>query len=71
MPWLESVRAAQPYWIVRTLSAVPISAGFIALLIGLTTGPRGGGLVAVAEGVGMDPVDEVAPRLAPVPGEAS
>lgn len=38
--WLESVRAARPYWIVRTLSAVPIAAGFIALLAGLVTGPR-------------------------------
>jgi cytochrome c oxidase cbb3-type subunit I/II len=38
--WLESVRAARPYWIVRTLSAVPIAAGFISLLAGLVTGPR-------------------------------
>jgi len=71
VPWLESVRAAQPYWIIRTLSAVPLAAGFIALLVGLTTGPRGGGLVAVAESVGMEPVNEIAPRLASVAKEAS
>jgi cbb3-type cytochrome oxidase subunit 1 len=45
-PWLDSVVAARPYWIVRSLSAIPIAGGFIALLIGLTTGPRGGGLAA-------------------------
>ncbi len=42
-PWLESVRAAKPYWIVRSASAVPIAAGFIAAVLGLTTGPRGAG----------------------------
>ena len=40
-PWLESVRAARPYWIVRSLSAVPIVAGFVLVILGLVTGPRG------------------------------
>jgi hypothetical protein len=40
-PWLDSVVAARPYWLVRTLSSIPITAGFIALLAGLTTGKRG------------------------------
>ncbi len=31
-PWMESVRAARPYWIIRTLSFVPIAAGFVLLL---------------------------------------
>ena len=39
-PWLDSVRAAQPYWLVRTFSFGPIAAGFIALLFGLTTGKQ-------------------------------
>jgi cbb3-type cytochrome oxidase subunit 1 len=39
-PWLDSVVAARPYWLVRTLSSIPITAGFIALLAGLTTGKR-------------------------------
>ena len=69
-PWLDSVRAARPFWLYRSLSAVPISAGFIALLLGLTTGPRGAGLRAVEESVGPEPVQEVAPRLAPAAGEA-
>jgi cbb3-type cytochrome c oxidase subunit I len=48
-PWLDSVRAARPFWLLRTLSGIPIAAGFIALLVGLTTGPRGAG---AAEPVG-------------------
>jgi cbb3-type cytochrome oxidase subunit 1 len=43
-PWLDSVRAARPFWLHRSLSAIPITAGFIALLAGLMTGPRGAGL---------------------------
>jgi cbb3-type cytochrome oxidase subunit 1/mono/diheme cytochrome c family protein len=39
-PWLDSVRTSQPYWLVRTLSGVPILLGFAALLLALTTGPR-------------------------------
>jgi len=39
-PWLDSVVAARPYWIVRSLSAIPIVAGFVALWLGLTTGPH-------------------------------
>jgi len=58
-PWLESVRAARPFWILRSLSAIPIAAGFIALLAGLTTGPRGAGLRAIDS----DPVREVTPLL--------
>jgi cbb3-type cytochrome oxidase subunit 1/mono/diheme cytochrome c family protein len=45
-PWLESVTAAKPYWIVRSLSAIPIAAGFVLLLAGLVSGPRGAALPA-------------------------
>jgi cbb3-type cytochrome oxidase subunit 1 len=65
-PWLDSVEASRPYWIVRALSAAPLVAGFVALVAGVTTGPRGGGLHAVEATVGSDPIDAVAPRLAPV-----
>jgi cbb3-type cytochrome oxidase subunit 1 len=51
-PWLESVRAAKPYWIVRSASAIPIVAGFIAAIAGLTTGPRGAGKLALADSGG-------------------
>ncbi|MEW6322518.1 MAG: cbb3-type cytochrome c oxidase subunit I [Acidobacteriota bacterium] len=36
-PWIESVRASRPYWLVRALSAIPLTAGFIALAAGLRT----------------------------------
>jgi len=67
-PWLESVQASRPYWMVRTLAAVPVAGGFVALFAGLTTGPRGGGLAAVELSVGAEPIREIAPRLAPVTG---
>ena len=70
-PWLDSVRAAKPYWIVRVFSAVPIAAAFILLLVGLTTGPRGGGLQGLpAAGPALQPASGVAPRLAPARAEA-
>ena len=64
-PWLDSVRAAKPFWLVRTLMFVPIAAGFLTLLAGLVTGERGGGLREVEETVGPDPIEEIAPRLTP------
>ncbi len=64
-PWLDSVRAARPFWLVRTLSAIPITAGFVALLVGLTTGKRGAGMDAVRDSIGVEPIQEIAPRLAP------
>jgi cbb3-type cytochrome c oxidase subunit I len=70
-PWLDSVRATRPYWIVRLLSALPIVAGFVMLLVGLTTGPRGGGLKeldAVAPLLAAE--SEIAPRLASPNAEA-
>jgi cbb3-type cytochrome oxidase subunit 1 len=70
-PWLDSVRAAKPYWIVRVLSAVPIAAGFITLLVGLTTGPRGSGLQTLpAAAPALSPESGVAPRRAASRAEA-
>ncbi|MFK7863653.1 MAG: cbb3-type cytochrome c oxidase subunit I [Pseudohongiellaceae bacterium] len=37
-PWLDSIRASQPYWIIRSLSALPVVAGFTCLLSGLVSG---------------------------------
>src|SRR5260370_19549098 len=39
-PWMDSVRAMYPYWLTRTLSGIPILAGFLLFSIGLVTGPR-------------------------------
>ena len=64
-PWLESVRAARPFWLLRSLSAIPITAGFIALLVGLTTGPRGAGLHAIDAAMGLDSAGDAASLLKP------
>lgn len=47
-PWIESVQASRPYWIVRSYSAIPVAAGFILLLVGMVTGERGAGANALA-----------------------
>jgi cbb3-type cytochrome oxidase subunit 1 len=65
-PWIDSVTASRVYWVARAHIGTILAAGFAALLAGLTTGPRGAGMV-----VRPAPADrgheEVAPRLAPVP----
>ncbi|MCC7528995.1 MAG: cbb3-type cytochrome c oxidase subunit I [Candidatus Melainabacteria bacterium] len=38
LPWIESVRAAKDYWMMRTFSAVLIGGGFIALFASFFTG---------------------------------
>lgn len=48
-PWLAAVTASKPYWMVRSLSAVPLVGGFIALLVGFTTGPQAGVPADVAD----------------------
>ena len=63
-PWIDSVAATRPYWIVRALTGIPLAGAFIALLAGLTTGRRGAGLDALDARVGAVPATEVTPRLA-------
>ncbi|MEZ5287318.1 MAG: cbb3-type cytochrome c oxidase subunit I [Vicinamibacterales bacterium] len=48
-PWVESLEATRPYWIVRTLSGLVLAGGFVSLLWGLTSGPRGAGLPATPD----------------------
>lgn len=62
-PWLDSVRAARPYWVVRLLSGVPLTLGFIALGLGFTTGPRGAGTAAIGAAADTAP-QHVTPRYA-------
>jgi cbb3-type cytochrome oxidase subunit 1 len=59
-PWLDSVQAARPFWLLRTLSAIPITAGFALLFVGLTTGPRGPAVRAAAL-----PIEPAGGRQAP------
>jgi cbb3-type cytochrome oxidase subunit 1 len=70
-PWLDSLHSARSMWMHRSFSAIPITAGFIALLLGLTTGRRGAGLDAVRPTGAPETVDEIAPRLSPATGDAS
>ncbi len=49
LPWLDSVRAARGYWIVRSLTAIPITAGFILFWIGMVSGPKGNERVSHTE----------------------
>lgn len=62
-PWLESVRAAKPYWAIRAVMFVPILAGFVALLVGLIAGPRGGVLHTIQGTIGLGPIEEIAPKI--------
>ena len=39
--WLDSVRASQPYWLSRSFVGVVVLLGFVALILSMTTGPRG------------------------------
>src|SRR3981081_2412197 len=39
-PWIDSVRTVGSYWLVRTLSGLPILAGFVLFWTSLVTGPR-------------------------------
>jgi glycosyltransferase involved in cell wall biosynthesis len=63
----ENGRAAA----VELFNRPNIVAGFIALLLGLTTGPRGAGMQAVEPPVGDAPVHTIAPRLTPTAGEVA
>lgn len=69
-PWLEAVVASRPYWVVRAHSAILLVGGFVSLLVGLTTGPRGAGLEEVAATIGVEPVEAIAPGLVPAAREA-
>src|SRR3982074_1079228 len=39
-PWTDTVRAVRSYWLVRTLSGLPVLAGFVLFWTSLVTGPR-------------------------------
>lgn len=63
-PWLESVQASKPYWVIRSLSAIPITGGFAALFIGLITGPKGAGSKAITLNSKQQKTSMVRPSLA-------
>jgi cbb3-type cytochrome oxidase subunit 1 len=62
-PWIDSVSASRLYWVARAHLGSVLAAGFIALLVGLTTGPRGAGMTVRPDAGGEG---TVAPMLTPV-----
>lgn len=40
LPWIESVRASQPYWVFRTVSGCILLGGFITFGLSFFVGPR-------------------------------
>ncbi|HET9086841.1 MAG TPA: cbb3-type cytochrome c oxidase subunit I [Acidobacteriaceae bacterium] len=40
LPWIDSVRAARPYWVFRTMDGVILLAGFLVFGLSFVTGPR-------------------------------
>jgi cytochrome c oxidase cbb3-type subunit I len=65
-PWIDSVRAVASYWGFRDASAAPILAGFVAFLLGLTTGPLASNTV---EATSLDFLEAAPADVYPVPGE--
>jgi cbb3-type cytochrome oxidase cytochrome c subunit/mono/diheme cytochrome c family protein len=55
-PWIDSVSASRPFWISRTLTALPVLAGFIALGQAMLTGPVGEAVPTMTEAHGSQPV---------------
>lgn len=70
-PWIESLQASRPYWVIRSLSSIPVTVGFIALVVGMTTGERGAGAAAMANSrvtTGADPLAAEAQTHGASPG---
>lgn len=67
VPWLESVQAAKPYWLIRNLSAIPVTAGFITLTYGLFSGPRGAGATAIQQLQQTQTQTQTAASMEPAP----
>ena len=64
-PWIQSVRAASPYWLVRTISGMSIIFGFLLFWIGLFTGPPAESTAAASEAFNQpDDEEEHLPALA-------
>ncbi|HEX6896872.1 MAG TPA: hypothetical protein VF146_16450, partial [Bryobacteraceae bacterium] len=69
-PWLESVRSARPYWLIRSLSFVPIAGGFLALFAGLIVGQRRARAEGPPESAAITP-QPLAEHLSQAASEAS
>lgn len=61
-PWLDSVSASRGFWLTRSLTGLIIAAGFAAITLGLTTGPR----IAAVPSAGEPPAGPI-PGTEPAP----
>src|ERR1700733_7593728 len=55
-PWIDSVRTVGSYWLVRTLSGLPILAGFVLFWTALVTGPRSETVTPAVEPVAAEQI---------------
>ena len=62
--WIVSVEASRPYWLVRTLSGIPLAAGFVAFLWGSRRVHEVPASRRSPPASALEPVAEVEPRLA-------
>jgi len=73
-PWIDSIRAVGSYWLVRTLSGLPILAGFLLFWTSLVTGPKlSEASLSAASGAGsenMAALEDVSP-VSVIPRPAS
>jgi cbb3-type cytochrome oxidase subunit 1 len=58
-PWIDSVRAVGSYWLVRTLSGLPVLAGFVLFWTSLVTGPMLS--EAVTSGASREASEDIVP----------
>lgn len=63
-PWLDSVAASRVYWVGRAHLGSLLALSFVALLVGLTTGPRGAGAALRSHGDLAPDRQHVEPELA-------
>ena len=60
-PWIDSVRASAPFWLIRSVSGFVLLVGFLAVVAGMTTGPvvgRGPGRIPTADPGRQDDAEE-------------
>ena len=56
-PWIDSVSASKGFWIARSVSGLVVLAGFVLLVVSMTTGPASAGVrAAPADPAEADPV---------------
>lgn len=55
-PWIDSVTASKGFWVARSVSGVVVLAGFLAVVLSMTTGTRATGEQRASPSAEADPV---------------